>query len=170
MAADVLSHATRGVAVTGAGLISRRPPQDSASTPLPGGAFPHRETLLAEARATTRDAAVGEQLAQSYGAHWRRVWQYAEADPLLGTRIVEQLPYVLAEVPHAVTHELACTLADVLVRRTHIAFETRDHGRAAARHIAPHMAAALQWNETTTAAALAAYDAEVTRLFAVDAV
>jgi hypothetical protein len=32
------------------------------------------------------------------------------------------------------------------------------------------MAAALQWNETTTAAALAAYDAEVTRLFAVDAV
>lgn len=170
MAADVLTHATRGAAATGAALVSRRPPQDSTSTPLPGGAFPHREPLLAEARATTRDAAVGEQLAQSYGAHWRRVWQYAEADERLGTRIVEQLPYVLAEVRHAVEHELACTLADVLVRRTHIAFETRDHGRAAARCIAPHMASALQWSATTTAAALAAYDAEVTRLFAVDAV
>ena len=32
----------------------------------------------------------------------------------------------------AVEHEFACTIADVLVRRTHLAFETRDHGASVA--------------------------------------
>ena len=48
-------------------------------------------------------------------------------------RIVRDLPYLLAEVVYAVESEMAMTLADVLVRRLHIAFEVADHGRAAAR-------------------------------------
>ena len=35
-----------------------------------------------------------------------------------------------AEVVYAAGFELACTVGDVLLRRTHLAFETRDHGRA----------------------------------------
>jgi len=81
---------------------------------------------------------------------------------------VSDLPYALAEVPHAVECEMACTLADVLVRRTHVAFETRDHGRAAARRIVPLMATVLSWSEADQAGQLAQYDADVERLFAVD--
>jgi glycerol-3-phosphate dehydrogenase len=169
MAADVLAQATREFARSGDAPAPARPPRASTRTPLPGGDFDTREALMAEARAVSHDSAVGEHLLQAYGTGWRRVWQYAQSETALSHRIVDQLPYLLAEVQHAVLHELACTLADVLVRRTHIAFETRDNGRAVARQIAPYMAACLQWSSEQTAAAIVTYDAEATRLFAVDA-
>jgi glycerol-3-phosphate dehydrogenase len=96
------------------------------------------------------------------------VWSYAQRDPSLTRRLVDDLPYLTAEVPHAVEREMAVSLADVLVRRTHIAFETRDHGRGVARRIAPLMAALLQWSDTEREAHVAAYDAEIERVFGVD--
>ena len=114
------------------------------------------------------DAAVGERLALAYGSRWRNVWSYAQRDPSLARRLVDDLPYVLAEVPHAVEREMACTLSDVLIRRTHVAFETRDHGRGAAKRIAPLLAALLHWNTTEVEGQLAAYDAEVSRVFGID--
>jgi glycerol-3-phosphate dehydrogenase len=75
----------------------------------------------------------------------------------------------MAEVPHAIAHEWACTLSDVLIRRTHIAFETRDHGRSAARRIAPLMGIALGWSEEQQHRAVAEYDGDATRIFSIDA-
>ncbi len=66
--------------------------------------------------------------------------------------------------------EQACTLADLLVRRMPIAFETRDAGRAAARVAAPIVAPALGWDDSAVARALDAYDREAARLFAVETV
>jgi glycerol-3-phosphate dehydrogenase len=74
--------------------------------------------------------------------------------------IVEGLPYRLGGMSHSVEEELACTLGDLLIRRTHIAYETRDNGRAAARTVA----AFLGWGEKE----LSRYDAEVERLFTID--
>jgi glycerol-3-phosphate dehydrogenase len=54
------------------------------------------------------------------------------------------------------------------VRRTPVAFETRDAGRAAARAVAPLVARPLGWDEGAVARELAAYDREAERLFAVD--
>ena len=62
------------------------------------------------------------------------------------------------------------TLADVLIRRTHIAFETRDHGRGAAARIAPLMATSLQWSDSECARQTAAYEADVTRIFGIDVI
>jgi glycerol-3-phosphate dehydrogenase len=67
-----------------------------------------------------------------------------------------------------VERELACTLSDVLIRRTHIAFETRDHGRAVARRIAPLMAALLEWSDAERESQVAAYDEDVARMFSID--
>ena len=69
---------------------------------------------------------------------------------------------------HAVEREMASTLSDVLVRRTHVAFETRDNGRAAARRIAPLMARLLQWSEYDMTQQVDAYDRDVARLFTID--
>lgn len=170
MAVDVLAQALRAVAAHGEAPSPRHPARDSTRTPLPGGDFTSRESLAAEAGAVVHDAAVGIHLAQAYGTRWRHVWAYVDAAPALGHRIHDDLPYLLAEVRYAVTHEFAHTLADVLVRRTHIAFETRDNGRAVARHLAPLLASWTGWTPVETAAAIAAYDDEVTRLFAVDSV
>ena len=67
-----------------------------------------------------------------------------------------------------VDRELACTLGDLLIRRTKVAFETKDNGRAAARSAAPEMARQLGWSADRAARELDRYDAEVTRIFGID--
>lgn len=166
MAADVLKHAVVELGAAPSARAHERP--RSEATPLPGGAFASRESLLAEVRTTAGDAAVGERLMQGYGADWTRVWQYTQRIATYGQCIADGLPYLLAEVAHAVEHEMACTIADVLIRRTHVAFETRDHGRSAARRIAPIMADLLQWSPERQSQAIAEYDADAARLFTIE--
>lgn len=166
MAADVFATAHR--ALSGQGVTTLHAPEPSDATPLPGGDIASLSATIAEARLTTNDGAVGERLAQAYGSRWRNVWSYVQRDPALGHRISEQLPYLLAEVVHAAEREMACSLGDVLIRRTHVAFETRDHGQAAAQRIAPLLQTALGWSDDAREAHLTRYDTEVTRLFAID--
>ena len=78
----------------------------------------------------------------------------------LRAEIVAGLPYRMGEMRWAVDRELACTLGDLLIRRTHVAFETPDNGRAAARRVATF----LDWD----AQSLERYDAEVARIFTID--
>ena len=77
-----------------------------------------------------------------------------------GVEIEAGLPYRMSQVTSAVEREHAATLGDILIRRMHLAFETRDNGRAAARKVASF----LGWG----AAELERYDAEVERIFAID--
>jgi glycerol-3-phosphate dehydrogenase len=108
---------------------------------------------------------VAERLIEAHGSRWRRVWTLAEREPALAERIVPALPYTGAEMRYAVEHELACTLADLLVRRTHLAFEQRDAGRAAARTVAALVAPQLGWTDAMQRAQLASYDREAERMF-----
>lgn len=168
MAADVLAHARREALRSGGPITLIAEAQESEHTPLPGGDMVSRDGAVHDARNTVHDSAVGERLALAYGTRWRNVWSYAQRDASLARRLVDDLPYLTAEVPHAVERELACTLADVLVRRTHVAFETRDHGRGAARRIAPLMGALLSWSDREREQQIADYDRDVTRLFSID--
>ncbi len=173
MAIDVLRHATQEL--TRAGLTppstgTRDARHRSETAELPGGDLVSLAAATHDARETVHDAAVAERLTLAYGSRWRNVWSFAQRDPSLGRRLVDDLPYLLAEVAHAVEREMACTLADVLIRRTHVAFETRDHGRAAAARIAPLVGALRGWTETETARQVAAYDADVDRIFGIDVV
>jgi len=168
MAADVLAHAMRDETRAGGPIGAAAQVQQSDRTPLPGGDMVSRDTVVQEATTTVHDAAVGERLALAYGTRWRNVWSYAQRDASLARRLVADLPYIVAEVAHAVERELACTLADVLIRRTHVAFETRDHGRATARRIAPLMAALLDWSDAEQTLQVEAYDRDVTRIFTIE--
>jgi glycerol-3-phosphate dehydrogenase len=84
----------------------------------------------------------------------------APAAPSTGNPVEADLPYHVDDITHAVEQELACTLGDLLIRRTKIAFETRDNGRAAARRVA----AQLGWRATE----IERYDVEAARLFTID--
>ncbi len=162
MAADVVDR-------TAAALLGGRPaPADTARRPLPGGGAADVDAEARRAAAAAGDAAVGRRLAHAHGAGWPRVWALAEADPSLGAPLVPGLPYAGAELVYAARHEHARTLADLLVRRTPVAFETGDAGRAAARRAAVLVAPALGWDAAEAARQLAAYDREAERLFAVD--
>jgi glycerol-3-phosphate dehydrogenase len=160
MAAEVVDAAIRE--------LGRTPgPTPTADLPLPGGER-SLEDEAREATLATDDPALGTHLARAHGARWRRVWQLARGDASLARPLVEGLPYLAAEIAHAVEQEMACTLADLLVRRTHIAFETRDQGRAAARLAAGIAGPLLGWGADDAAREVASYDREARRLFGVD--
>ena len=175
MADDVVTHARRALTAAGGPVPSRvvrtahEARHASITAVLPGGDIVSREALVHDVRATVQDAAAAERLALAYGSRWRHVWDYARREPRLSTRLQDELPYLLAEVPYAIEREMACTFSDLLIRRTHIAFETRDHGRAAAARIATMVAACLQWSSTELSQQLATYEADIVRLFGIDA-
>lgn len=68
----------------------------------------------------------------------------------------------------AVGDELVYTIGDLLIRRTKVAFETRDNGRGEARVVCAQLGATLGWDASRQERELARYDAEVTRIFGVD--
>jgi glycerol-3-phosphate dehydrogenase len=160
MAAEVVDAAVRELGRT-PGTVP------TADAPLPGGERP-LEGEQRDAIEETGDAAVGAHLARAHGARWRRVWRLAAEDPALARPLVDGLPWLGAEIVHAVEHEMALTLADLLVRRTHVAFETKDQGRAAARLAAALVAERLGWGRSDVEREVAAYDGEARRMFGID--
>jgi glycerol-3-phosphate dehydrogenase len=93
------------------------------------------------------------------GAH--DVLDLVDDRPELGSRVVPEVPYIGAEVIHAVTHEGALHLDDVLTRRTRISIETWDRGVAAAPIVAGLMSGPLGWDPTRAAKEVAHYLARV---------
>jgi glycerol-3-phosphate dehydrogenase len=89
-------------------------------------------------------------------------------DVSLATPLVEGLPYTGAHVVHGVRAEMAQTLSDLLIRRSHLAFETRDHGVAVAARAAEIVAPLLGWTPETESARVQEYKLDVERMFAVN--
>ena len=140
----------------------------TADLPLSGGDLRDIPAEIAVATTLTGDASVAARLVHAHGSEWRSVWAPTDTDSSLAERVEPTRPYAMAEVRHALNEELAFTLGDLLIRRMPIAFETRDNGRSAARRVAPHVARWLEWSAVEMQAAIAAYDAEVERMFAVE--
>lgn len=95
----------------------------------------------------------------------------SERTPVFGQLfepIVEGQPWTLSDATRAVEQELACTLTDILVRRTKVAFSARDHGIPAAPRVAAVVARHMGWDTAECARQVEAYRAEVSRLFTVD--
>lgn len=140
--------------------VQRRRTRAATSTrALPGGDVAV-SVAIQEARRVPTDSAQAAHLVHAYGSAWRDVHAYCDRDAASRAVIADGLPYRMGEMRWAVERELACTLGDLLIRRTHVAFETRDNGRAAARAVADYLGLA--------ADAVAGYDAEAARMFTID--
>jgi glycerol-3-phosphate dehydrogenase len=138
------------------------------SQALPGGDFSSLAELTDAADRAIVNRPLAAHLAETYGTRWRVVWQEV-SESGGGDRLEDGLPYVAGELRYAIRREMACTLADLLVRRTHIAFETRDHGGTAAERAVLIAAPLLGWDRAARSRALDDYAREVERLFAIDA-
>jgi glycerol-3-phosphate dehydrogenase len=160
MAADVLDVVRA--------KINQTPPSGKArSVPLPGGDFDSFDTLIARATAATNDAAMARHLATTYGTRWTATW--AEIQQPGGSVIVaDGLPYTIGELRYAATNEMAYTLGDLLIRRTRVAFETSDHGLAAAERVAVALSELFGPNASARRDAIQAYALEAERMFAVE--
>jgi glycerol-3-phosphate dehydrogenase len=89
-------------------------------------------------------------------------------DGRAGTRIIPDLIWRFGELRWGVERAHARTLADLLVRRTKVAFETHDHGLAVAPAVAEYVAPLFGWNAADCGTAVDHYAADVRRLFGVD--
>ena len=90
-------------------------------------------------------------------------------DARAGAPVVPGLRWRWGELRWAVEAAHARTLADLLIRRTKLAFETPDHGLRAAPDVAEYVAPLLGWKGPAVRAAVDAYAGEVERVFSVDA-
>jgi glycerol-3-phosphate dehydrogenase len=123
---------------------------ETRTRPLPGGGS---EVPVEGARA--RDVAA--HLLTAYGSRADLVSALAGTSPLLEQRIVPTLPYVWAEVVHAVRHEQARDLCDILVRRVPVFRDATDQGLAAAPQAAALAGGELGWDEARQTREIARY-------------
>jgi glycerol-3-phosphate dehydrogenase len=158
MARDVVAAVLRR-------LRGRRVRLRPAGDPLPGGDVESLEALRAEIAADVGDEDVSDHLACSFGSRWRGVWE--EIDRTDGReRLVAELPYTIGELRYCAKFEMAHTLGDLLIRRTHLAFETRDHGLGVAPAAAKVLTAATGTFDTL--GAIEDYAREIERMFSID--
>ena len=136
----------------------------TASIPLPGGERSIEE-LVDEASPVIADESVRAHLVESYGARWRDVWSLGDDRPGLRQRLSPSHAVIGAEMVYGVRQEMAMTLGDLLIRRTHLAFACPDQARSIAPAVATLAGPELGW--VSSKSALEDYEAEVQRTFAI---
>lgn len=124
---------------------------------LPGGETTDLEVLVEAARARGAPEATARHLVASYGSEAAAVLNLVDRDRALGQPIVAGRPEIWAEIDYAVEREMAVRVQDVLIRRLHLFYETRDQGQSVAGAVATRMQKLLGWDETREAEELRDY-------------
>ena len=102
-------------------------------------------------------------LQDRYGSDARDLMQMIATTPELGEELVPGLPYLKCEAVHAVTHEMAQSVDDVLTRRTRARLQDRRACVAAARSVADLIAPHLGWDDAARDASVAEFLDECAR-------
>jgi glycerol-3-phosphate dehydrogenase len=153
----------RGVAEQVVDLVGARlglpvPPCRTGSTRLPHWDFPSLPGEADAARVAAGgalDEACAAGLTATHGTAWRAVVTRCEQDPSLASRIDPGIAVPAAAVLHAVQDEMACTLADVVIRRLGLGAAAHPGDEAVAR-CGAIMARACGWNAARLAAEIEA--------------
>lgn len=138
-----------------------RPPTDRV--PLPGGETADLDGLVKAATDRGVRESVARHLVGAYGSEAAAVLNLADRDRALGQPILVGRPELWAEVVHAMEREMALGVADVLIRRLHLFYLSRDQALSAAGAVADRMADTLGWDAARRAEEVARYRQEVER-------
>ena len=111
-----------------------RPPSDRE--PLPGGEAAAVEPLGTPGTELGLFGETVEHLLRTYGTESAAILNLVRERRELARPLIPGYPAIEAEVIHVARRELAQRVEDVLVRRIHPYYETRDHGVGSARRTA----------------------------------
>jgi glycerol-3-phosphate dehydrogenase len=155
-------------------VLSRRdntkPVHPTQSLPLQGSAGWGK----AQDEVARRGAALGltaetiRHMSHNYGSVAHIMFDLIEQDASLATPLIDDLPYVKAEIVYACRHEMAMTPEDVLSRRTSITLEDRQRGCGVVGEVAIVMARELGWSLTQQEALTSDYLSEIQRQMAAE--
>ncbi|NUL46894.1 glycerol-3-phosphate dehydrogenase/oxidase [Cellulosimicrobium funkei] len=157
MAADAVDAAVGSAGARGTGPLTGQdetgsgegvPASCTAGLPLLGaqGWTPAWNRRLLLASESGLPAATVESLLHRYGSGAPEVIALAVAEPELAEELPGLPGHLAAEAVHAVTHEGARSVQDVLARRIRAVFEADDAGAAAAESVARRVAPLLGWD------------------------
>lgn len=144
--ARVVAEQAVDLAVNRLGVKTRK--CQTHTTPVKGGNIDDFTAFLRRARVGVTgviNERFVEHLVYTYGSEYRNLLQYTMRQPNLAQRIAPPLPVTVAEVEHAVQHEMALTLADVIERRTELG-TTEVPSMAALQKCASIIGQKLQWS------------------------
>jgi glycerol-3-phosphate dehydrogenase len=130
---------------------------------LPGGETADLEGLVKAATERGVRESIARHLVGAYGSEAAAVLNLADRDRVLGQPIVAGRPELWAEVAHTLEREMALRVSDVLIRRLHLFYLSRDQALSVARAVAERMAEALGWDEARRAEEVAGYGQQVER-------
>jgi glycerol-3-phosphate dehydrogenase len=154
MAADVVNAAVEGL-----GGVA---PSLTAGLPI-HGAVGYRDlwaNRIAFAARNGLSVSTVERLLHRHGSAVTEVVELIRQDPSLAAPVTGAEAYLAAEIVHAVTHEGALDLDDVLSRRTRIAFEYPSRGLSCLEQVTDLVGARLGWDASARQEAVDAYGAE----------
>jgi glycerol-3-phosphate dehydrogenase len=102
-----------------------------------------------------------EHLARVYGVRASIMTEQIEQDERAGALLQPDLPYLWAEIDFAVTHDLARTVDDVLIRRVPLLLVGRDQGLDVCERVAVRMQEHLLWTDAERDEQIARYKRSV---------
>jgi glycerol-3-phosphate dehydrogenase len=161
MAEEVVDRVAQRLPQRFRGVVTHR-------VPLPGGELPDLRGAIEAVCRTVGDQPFAERLVHAYGSRWPSVIARIRAEGPAAGYLATRAPYLTGEALYGVEHELAMTLADVLIRRVPVAFEQRDHGLEIATQLANALGARFRWGAADVAAAIQEYQATIERQFTID--
>jgi glycerol-3-phosphate dehydrogenase len=156
MAREVVDRAVRELRLR----EGRRRPSDARTDEeaLPGGEAADLSTFRERGLEIGVVPESVDHLLRHYGTEAAGIFNLGGGDRRLLRRILPPHPAIEAEVLHAVRRELAQTVEDVLVRRTHLYYEHPDRGIPAARRVAELMAREYAWDDARIEAETRRYE------------
>jgi glycerol-3-phosphate dehydrogenase len=144
--------------------LDGRPVAQHAGTthePLPGGEVRALEVLEEEVARDGFPREVAAHLVRAFGSETPAVTRLAMAEPDLAAPVVPGHPIIAAELVHAMRREMAITLADLAIRRTHLFYDAPNHAIEQISAVASLAAREMAWDAERRAAELAAYQSEI---------
>ena len=151
MAQDTIDVLSRRDGTKPAHPTQSLPLQGSAGWPVMQRELAHKGASLGLAPETV------EHLGYSYGTNAQVVLDLIEGDVTLAARLINDLPYIKAEVTYACRYEMAMTPYDILARRMSIILEDRQSGLGILDEVATLMAQELNWSTAQQQSLIEAY-------------
>lgn len=129
-----------------------RVPCKTSTTPVFGGDFGTLDGFPAAAIADARSplpAEIIQRLVRNYGSRYQQLLAHIDRNPDLARPLCDGYSVIGAEVVHAVRHEMAQTLADVVLRRTELGMAGLPDSKCLSS-CAELIAAELDWDDART--------------------
>ena len=136
----------------------------TADQPLPGGEVADLDLLVRELVKEHVAPPVARHLVDTYGSEAMAVANLAARDAALAEPLIPGAPMLRAEVVHQARREMALSVADVMIRRTHLFHRHPGQGAEFTPVVAGLLARELGWDAAREAASLAGYLADVQRM------